>query len=96
MNVARRTNTSRTRDSLVQFVWADYVIVMLLTNFFWPELDLRSLYFQQDGATCYTSRETFRRKKFSGCIISGLDGELNWFDAVELFLVGIREGESQC
>lgn len=54
----------------------------MLTNFLWPlldDLDLEQLWFQQDGATCHTSRETIDllRTKFRNRIISRF-GDIHW------------------
>ena len=40
----------------------------MMENFFWPELaemDLRNMWFQQDGATCHTSHQTINSIFFS-------------------------------
>ena len=47
----------------------------IINEFLWPELedmDVDDVYFQQDGATCHTSGETFGpiREKFPGRVIS--------------------------
>ena len=47
----------------------------MINEFLWPELedmDVNDVYFQQDGATCYTSGETIGllREKFPGRVIS--------------------------
>lgn len=54
----------------------------MLTDFVWPEMedmDLDDVYFQQDGATCHTSRETIEllHEKFPGRVISR-NGDVNW------------------
>ena len=54
----------------------------MLREFLWPklnEMDLNQLWFQQDGATSHTSRETIAllRSKFDDRIISR-NGEVNW------------------
>ena len=46
-----------------------------ITEFLWPKLDdieMEVMWFQQDGATCYTARETTEllREKFPGRVIS--------------------------
>lgn len=54
----------------------------ILTNFLWPQIDainVDDLWFQQDGATCHTSRLTIDllRAKFDNRIISRF-GDVNW------------------
>lgn len=54
----------------------------MITGFFRHELrgmDLSEMWFQQDGVTCHTSRETIAllRQKFNGNIISR-NSEVNW------------------
>lgn len=54
----------------------------MITDFFWPEVDVLNtddLYFQQDGATCHTSRETIAllHERFDGRVISRF-GDVNW------------------
>lgn len=54
----------------------------MLNNFLWPRLedmDLNNLYFQQDGATCHTARETLNllQEKFPRRVISR-NGDVNW------------------
>lgn len=54
----------------------------MLNNFLWPRLedmDLNNLYFQQDGATCHTARETLNllQEKFPGRVISR-NGDVDW------------------
>ena len=54
----------------------------MMENFFWPELaemDLRNMWFQQDGATCHTSHQTINllNTKFGNRIISR-NGPINW------------------
>ncbi|XP_018375528.1 PREDICTED: uncharacterized protein LOC108769183 [Trachymyrmex cornetzi] len=54
----------------------------MLTNFLWPQIDTMNvddLWFQQDGATCHTSRLTIDllRTKFNNRIISR-SGDVNW------------------
>lgn len=54
----------------------------MLTDFFWQELDgidINKMWFQQDGATCHTARETMTllETKFSGRVISRF-GDQNW------------------
>ncbi|GFV96443.1 putative DD41D transposase [Trichonephila clavipes] len=54
----------------------------MITNFFIPELsnhDIQELWFQQDGATCHTSRATIDLLKdtFGDRLISGF-GPVNW------------------
>ena len=54
----------------------------MMENFFWPELaemDLRNMWFQQDGATCHTSRQTINllKTKFGNPII-GRNRPINW------------------
>lgn len=54
----------------------------MLTEFLWPALDeinRDDVYFQQDGATSHTSRDTtaLLREKFPGRLISR-NGDVNW------------------
>lgn len=54
----------------------------MLTNFFVPKLqnmDLNSMWFQQDGATCHTARETVEllHESFPGRVISRF-GDRHW------------------
>ena len=54
----------------------------MLTEFLWPELDnidISEMWFQQDGATCHTSRATMEllEEKFGEWIISR-NGFVNW------------------
>lgn len=54
----------------------------MLSNFLWPRLDemnIENLWFQQDGATCHTSRDTIAllREKFPERLIS-LRGDQNY------------------
>ena len=54
----------------------------MINEFLRPELediDADDVYFQQDGATCHTSGETFGllREKFPGRVISR-NGDYNW------------------
>jgi len=54
----------------------------MLTNYFWHQLDnigIEDMWFQQDGATCHTARETMQllHTKFPGRVISRF-GEQNW------------------
>lgn len=54
----------------------------MIEDFLWPKLedfDREDMWFQQDGATCHTTRAnlTLLRKKFSGRIISRF-GDINW------------------
>ncbi|XP_060528432.1 uncharacterized protein LOC132703290 [Cylas formicarius] len=54
----------------------------MTSDFFWEQfegIDIEDLWFQQDGATCHTSRETMQllRGKFPGRIISR-NGDINW------------------
>ena len=54
----------------------------MITEFLWPRLDgmdLEGMWFQQDGATCRTARETIEllREKFPSRIISR-NGDQNW------------------
>lgn len=54
----------------------------MINNFLWPQttdIDLRNMWFQQDGATCHTARETLDllRVHFAGKIISK-NGDVNW------------------
>lgn len=75
----------------------------MLENFFWPELiglDMRRIWFQQDGATCHTARQTIDllKTKFGNRIISR-NGPINWPSrscALRLFSLGFFEGSSLC
>ena len=54
----------------------------MMENFFWPEMagmDSRNMWFQQDGATCYTSHQAINllKTKFGNRIISR-NGPTNW------------------
>ena len=54
----------------------------MLSDYLWPQLshtDVSGLYFQQDGATCHTTREnvTFLRSKFPQRVISR-NADCNW------------------
>lgn len=54
----------------------------MLTDFFWPQIngmDLGNMWFQQDGATCHTARDTISllKGKFNEKIISR-NGPVNW------------------
>ena len=54
----------------------------MLSDFLWPQLshtDVSGLYFQQDGATCHTTREnvTFLRSMFLNRVISR-NADFNW------------------
>jgi hypothetical protein len=54
----------------------------MITEFLWPQLDgmdMEVMWFQQDGATCHTARETTEllRQKFPGRVISRT-GDQNW------------------
>lgn len=54
----------------------------MINEFLWPkleEIDTSDLYFQQDGATCHTTRENIAllRRKFNGRLISR-NGDINW------------------
>lgn len=54
----------------------------MLTEFLWPDLDhidVQDMFFQQDGATCHTARETMvlLRTKFPDRVISRF-GDENW------------------
>lgn len=54
----------------------------MITDFFWPEVegkDTENFYFQQDGATCHTNRETITllQSMFPGRVISR-NGDFNW------------------
>ena len=54
----------------------------MINKYLWPELedmDVDNVYFQKDGATCHTSRETisFLHEKFPGRVISR-NGDYNW------------------
>ena len=47
----------------------------MINEFLWPQLEdmeVNDVYFKEDGATCYTSRETIGllREKFPGRVIS--------------------------
>jgi hypothetical protein len=53
-----------------------------ITEFLWHQLDgmdMEDMWFQDDGATCHTARETTEllREKFSGRVISR-NGDQNW------------------
>lgn len=55
----------------------------MLIEFLWPELDridVEDMFFQQDGATCHTARETmmFLRTKFPDRVISRFDDQNYW------------------
>ncbi|GFX54464.1 uncharacterized protein TNCV_2593981 [Trichonephila clavipes] len=71
----------------------------MITNFFIPELnnhDVEELWFQQDGATCHTSRATIDLLKdtFGDRLISRF-GPVNWpsrscdCNTTRLFSVGL-------
>ena len=54
----------------------------MITEFLWPHLDgmdLEDIWFQRDGATCHTARETMEllQEKFPGRVISR-NGYQNW------------------
>ena len=54
----------------------------MISEFFWPaieDFDLERMWFQQDGATCHTTRPIMAllREKFPGRIISRF-GDINW------------------
>jgi hypothetical protein len=54
----------------------------MTTEFLWPKLDgmdMEGMWFQPDGATCHTARETTEllREKFPGRVISR-NGHQNW------------------
>lgn len=54
----------------------------MIRNFLWPrlqEIDLANIFFQQDGATCHTARETLDllAENFQGRTISR-NGDFNW------------------
>lgn len=54
----------------------------MITDFLWPQLngiDTNDVYFQQDGATCHTTRENIAllRTRFPGRVISR-NGDVNW------------------
>jgi hypothetical protein len=54
----------------------------MITEFLWPQLggmDMENMWFQQDGATCHSARETAEllREKFPGRVISR-NGNQNW------------------
>lgn len=54
----------------------------MITDFFWHELDdfdLEDMWFQQDGATCHTSRDTINllREKFNDRVISR-NADVTW------------------
>jgi len=54
----------------------------MLSDFLWPQLnhiDVSDVYFQQDGATCHTTRNniTFLRSKFPQRVISQ-NADFNW------------------
>lgn len=55
----------------------------MIRNFLWPalnEMDTANMWFQQDGATCHTSRETITllHEKFPGRVISLRGGDQEW------------------
>lgn len=54
---------------------------------------LTDLWFQQDGATCYTARETMTllRSKFEDRSISQLASTFLRFDTARLFPLGLRQ-----
>ena len=55
------------------------------------ELNLQNFYFQQDGATPHTARETGNAEKaFPGRLISG-SGDLSKLDFARFFIVGMPE-----
>ena len=71
----------------------------MITEFLWPQLDgmdLEDMWFQQDGATCHTARETtdLLREKFPASHISR-NGDQNWplrpcdLTACDYFLWGL-------
>ena len=54
----------------------------MLTNYFWPiidDMDVRDMWFQKDGATCHTARETMdlSQSKYTDRIISR-NSVINW------------------
>lgn len=54
----------------------------MITDYFYRRLDgmdIRNFWFQQDGATCHTARETITllRERFHGCLISR-GGDVSW------------------
>ena len=56
----------------------------MITNYFWHQLydiDVEDMWFQQDGATCHTVRETIQllHTKFPGSVISRF-GDQHWPD----------------
>jgi hypothetical protein len=58
------------------------LIRSMITEFLWPELDgmdMEDMWFQHDGATCHTARETTEslREKFPGRV-SSRNGDQNW------------------
>jgi hypothetical protein len=70
----------------------------MITEFLWPQLDgmdMEDTWYQQDGATCHTARQTTEllREKFPGRAISR-SGEQNWpprscdLTPRDLFLLG--------
>jgi hypothetical protein len=54
----------------------------MITEFLWPQfdgMDMEDMWFQQDGTTCHTARETTEllREKFPGHVIS-CNGDQTW------------------
>lgn len=54
----------------------------MLRDFLWPaimNMDLDNVWFQQDGATCHTARETIHllQTRFEGKLLSR-NGDVNW------------------
>lgn len=52
-------NDERNRNMITEFLWLALV-----------GMDLDEMWFQQDGVTCHTARETMQLLKFSGRIIN--------------------------
>ena len=51
----------------------------MIKDYFWHQLDLKDMWFQQDGATCHTSAVTIDllRERFHDRVISQ-NGNLQW------------------
>ena len=80
----------------------------MIRNFLWQELDgidldgmdLQDIWFQQDGATCHTARETITllQSKFPGRVLSR-NGDINWpprscdLSPLDFFLWGYVKGK---
>ena len=76
----------------------------MLQNFLWPAIENRvRMWFQQDGATAHTARESIQllQKRFNRRIISQF-GDINWpsrspdLTSPDFFFVGISKGKGFC